>query len=127
MASKPSRIRDGETKVSGRTRYRASDLWLISQTLRMMVYAKFQYSLNALFCEPTEICEYKRKIKMYRVPDFCATLTFTNYGPLKRSADLLLTEFESHRRQNLSYHKLCSSACRISLSLNNMHILSDIF
>ena len=64
-------------------------LWLLSQTLSMTVYAKFQYSLNALFfCEPTEICEYKRKLYLHRVPEFCAMLTFTNYGPLKRSADL---------------------------------------
>ena len=51
------------------------------------VYAKFQYSLNVLFCEPTEICEYKRKLYMYRVPEYCTMLTFTNYGPLKRSTD----------------------------------------
>ena len=53
---------EGEMKVSGRTGYRTSDLWLLSQTLSLMVYAKFQYSLNVLFCEPTEICEYKRKL-----------------------------------------------------------------
>ena len=53
-----------------------------------MVYAKFQYSLNVLFSEPTEICEYKRKLNMYRVPEFRTMLTFTKYGPLKRSADL---------------------------------------
>ena len=63
-------------------------LWLLSQTLSLMVYAKFQYSLNVLFCEPTEICEYKRKLYMHRVPEFRAMLTFTNYRPLKRSADL---------------------------------------
>ena len=40
------------------------------------VYAKFQYSLNALFCEPTEMCEYKRKLYMYRVPEFRNMLTF---------------------------------------------------
>ena len=45
-------------------------------------YAKFQYSLNILFCEPTEICQYNR------VPEFRTMLTFTNYGPLKRSAGL---------------------------------------
>ena len=103
----------GETKVSGRNGYRASGLWLRSQTLSMVVYAKFQYSLNALFCEPTEICEYKGKLNMYRVPEFRATLSFTNYGPLKPSADLWLTEFESHRRRNSSYRKRCSNACRI--------------
>ena len=53
-----------------------------------MVYAKFQYSLNALFCEPTDIREYKRKLYMYRVPEFRTMLTFINYEPLKRSADL---------------------------------------
>ena len=53
-----------------------------------MVYAKFQYSLNSLFCEQTEICEYMRKLYMYRVPQFRTMLTFTNYGLLKRSADL---------------------------------------
>ena len=42
---------EGETKVSGRTGYRTSDLWLSSQTPSMMV--------SALFCELTEICEYK--------------------------------------------------------------------
>ena len=47
----------------------------------MMVYAKFQYSLKALFCEPSDICEYKRKLYMYRVPEFRTMLTFTNYGP----------------------------------------------
>ena len=77
-----------ETKVSGQTGYRTSNLWLLSQTLSLMVYAKFQYSLNVLFCEPPEICEYKRKLYMYRVPEFRTMLTFTDYGPLKRSADL---------------------------------------
>ena len=45
---------------------------------------------------PTEICEYKRKLYiyrvplyMYRVPEFRIILTFTNYEPLKRSADLV--------------------------------------
>ena len=52
----------------------------------MMIYAKFQYSLKALFCEPSEICEYKRKLYMYRVPEFRTMLTFTNYGP-----DLLIS------------------------------------
>ena len=47
----------------------------------MMVYAKFQYLLKALFCEPSEIYEYKRKLYMYRVPEFRTMLTFTNYGP----------------------------------------------
>ena len=79
---------EGETKVSGRTGYRTSDLWLLYRTLSLMVYAKFQYSLNVLFCEPTENCEYKRKFYMYRVPNFRTMLTFTNYGPLKRSADV---------------------------------------
>ena len=79
---------EGEKKVSGRTGYRTSDLWLLSKTLSLMVYAKFQYSLNVLFCEPTEICQYKRKLNMYRVSEFRTMLTFTNYGPLKRSADL---------------------------------------
>ena len=31
---------------------------------------------------------YKPKLYMYRVPEFRTTLTFTNYWPLKRSADL---------------------------------------
>ena len=62
--------KEGERKVSGRTGYRTPDLWLLSQTLRLMVYAKFQYSLNVLFCEPTEICEYKRNLYMYRVSEF---------------------------------------------------------
>ena len=79
---------EGETKVSGWKRYRTSDLWLLSQTLSLMVYAEFQYSLNVLSCEPTENCEYKRKLYMYLVPEFRTMLTFTNYGPLKRSADL---------------------------------------
>ena len=79
---------EGETKVRCRMGYRTSDFWLLSQTLSMMVYAKFQYSLNALFCEPSEICEYKRKLNMYRVPEFRTMLIFTNYGPLKRSPDL---------------------------------------
>ena len=35
---------EGETKVSGRTGYRTSDLWLLSQILSVMVYAKFQHS-----------------------------------------------------------------------------------
>ena len=59
----------------------------LNQTLSLMVYAKFQYSQNVLFCEPTEICEYKRKLYIYRVHEFCTMLTFTN-GPLKRSAGL---------------------------------------
>ena len=79
---------EGEKKVSGRTGYRTSDLWLLSHSLGLVVYAKFQYLLTVLFCEPTEICEYKRKLYMYRVPEFRTMLTFTNYGPLKRSADL---------------------------------------
>ena len=68
---------EGETKVSGRTGYRTSDLWLLSQTLSLMVYAKFQYSLDVLFCETTEICEYKRKLYMHRVPELRTMLTFT--------------------------------------------------
>ena len=79
---------EGETKVSGRTGYRTSDLWPLSQTLSLMVYVKFQHSLNVLFCEPTENCEYKRQLYMYRVPEICTVLTFTNYGPLKCSVDL---------------------------------------
>ena len=39
---------EGETKVRYRTGYRTSDLWVLSETLNMMVYAKFQYLLNAL-------------------------------------------------------------------------------
>ena len=60
----------------------------LSQTLSLMVYVKFQYSLNVVLCEQTEIYEYKRKLYMYRVHEFRTMLTFTNYGPLKRSADL---------------------------------------
>ena len=103
---------EGETKVSGRTGYRTSDLWLLSQTLSLMVYAKFQYCfINVLFCEPTEICEYNRKLYMYRVPEFRTMLTFTNYGPLKRSAEQTwLTEFESHWRRNSPYRKRCTNA-----------------
>ena len=78
---------EGEMKVSGRTGYRTSDLWLLSQTLSLMVYAKFQYSLNVLFSEPSENCKYKRTLYMYRVPVFRTMLTFTNYGLLKGSAD----------------------------------------
>ena len=62
----------------------------LSQTLSLMIYAKFQYSLNVLFCELTENCEHKRKLYMYRVSEFRSMLTFTNYGPLKRNADLAL-------------------------------------
>ena len=79
---------EGETKVIGRPGYRTSDLWLLCQTLSLIVYAKIQYSLNVLFYEPIENCEYKRKFYMYRVPEFRTMLTFTNYGPLKRSTDL---------------------------------------
>ena len=75
-------------KVNGRSGYRTSDIWLLSHTLSLMVYAKFQCSLNVLFCEPTETCKDKRKLYMYCVPEFRTMLTFTNYGPLKRSADL---------------------------------------
>ena len=74
-------------KVSGRTGFRTADLWFLSQTLSLMGYAKFEYSLNVLFCEP-ENCEYKRKLYMYRVPEVPTMLTFTSYGSLKRSADL---------------------------------------
>ena len=48
---------EGETKVSGQTGYRSSDHWLLRQTLSLMVFAKFQYLLNVLFCESTEIHE----------------------------------------------------------------------
>ena len=75
-------------KESGWIGYRTLDLWLLSQTLSLMVYAKFQYLLNVLFCEPTENCEYKRKLYMYCVPEFRTKLSVTIYGPLKRSADL---------------------------------------
>ena len=80
----------GETKIDGRwpTMYRTSDLWLLSQTLSSMVYAEFQYSLTVSVCEPTENCGYKRRLYMYRVREFRTMLTFTNDGPLKRSADL---------------------------------------
>ena len=79
---------EGDTEVSCLTGYRTSDLWLLSRALSLMVYAKFQYSLNVLSCEPTENCEYKRKLYIYRVPKFRTMLTFTDYGPLKRSAEL---------------------------------------
>ena len=102
-----------ETKLSSRTGYRTSDLWFLSQTRSLLAYAKFHYSLNVLFCEPTENCEYKRKLYMYRVTRFRTMLTFTNYGS---EAQTWLTEFESHRRRNSSYRKRCSNARRISLS-----------
>ena len=91
-----------------------------------MVYAKFQYSLNALFCEPTEICEYKRKLNKYRVPEFRAMLTFTNYGPLKRRADLWLSSNPigvgiRHTANGAPMH------AEFHYRFNNMHILSDIF
>ena len=79
---------EGDTEVGGRTGYRTLDLWLSSRTLSLMVYVEFQYSLNVLFCEPTENCEYNRKLFIYRVPEFRTMLTFTDYGPLKRSAEL---------------------------------------
>ena len=53
-------------------------------------------------------------------------LTFSNYGPLKRSADLWLTEFESHRRRNSSYRKRAPTHAEFHYRFNNMHILSDI-
>ena len=74
-----------DMKVSDRTvrtGYQTSDLWLLSQTLSMMVYAKFKYLLNVLFCE------YKQKLNMYYVPELCTMLSFTNFGPLKCSTDL---------------------------------------
>ena len=63
---------------------------------------------------------------MYRVPEFRAMLTFTNYGPLKRSADLWLTEFESHRRRNSSHRKRAPMHAEFHYRFNNTHILSDI-
>ena len=118
---------EGETKVSSRTGYRTSDLWLLNQALSLMVYAKFQYSLNVLFCEPRVNCDYKRNLYMSRVPEFHTMLTFTNYGPLKRSAaQTWLTEFEFHRRRNLSYRKRGPMRTEFHYRFNNMHILSDI-
>ena len=96
----------------------------LNQTLRLMVYAKFQYSLNVLFCEPTEICEYKRKFYMYRVQECRTMLTFTNYGPLKRSADLLSsnpTGVEIRHTANGAPMRAEFHYC-----FNNMHIRSDI-
>ena len=86
----------------------------------MMVYAKFQYSLKALFCEPSEICEYKRKLYMYRVPKFRTMLTFTNYGPDLLSSNptgvgivILQTVLQSgHAEFHHRFH--------------NVHTLSDI-
>ena len=92
---------EGETKVRCQTGYRTSDPWLLSQTLSMMVYATFQYSLNALFCEPSEICEYKRKLCMNCVPEFCTKLTFTN-----------LWASEAQRRRSLLSSKPTSVGIR---------------
>ena len=56
--------------------------------IQVFVFTR-NHHLNVLFCEPTENCEYKRKLYMYRVTEFrTSMLTFTNYGPLKRSAEL---------------------------------------
>ena len=85
-----------------------------------MVYAKFQYSLNVLFCEPTEICEYKRKLYMYRVPEFRTKLTFTNYGPL----GLL-----SSNPTGVGIRHTANGApmrAEFHYCFNNMHIRSDI-
>ena len=77
-----------------------------------MVYAKFNYSLNVLFCEPTENCEYKRKLYMYRVTEF-------------RTAELWA--FEAQRRPGIR-HTANGAPMRAEFHyrLNNMHILSDI-
>ena len=77
-----------------------------------MVYAKFQYSLNVLLCEPTENCEHKRKLYMYRVPEFRTTLTFTNYRRLKLG--IRHTANGAPMRTEFHYR------------FNNIHILSDI-
>ena len=73
---------EGEMKVSVRIGYQIRDLWLLSQTLILVICAKFQYSLNVLFCEPSEIHEYKQNFTVF--PEFRTMLIFTN-GNLKRS------------------------------------------
>ena len=61
-----------KTKVIDRTGYQTLDLWLLCQTLSLMVYVKFRYLLNVLLCEPIKNCEYKRKLYMYTVlPNTC--------------------------------------------------------
>ena len=91
-----------------------------------MVYAKFQYSLHVLFCEPTENCEHKRKLYMCRVPEFRTLLTFTNYGPLKRNADLDLL---SSNPTGVGIRHTANGApmrAEFHYRFNDMHILSDI-
>ena len=73
---------EGEMKVSVRIGYQIRDLWLLSQTLILVICAKFQYLLNVLFCEPSEIHEYKQNFTVF--PEFRTMLIFTN-GNLKRS------------------------------------------
>ena len=92
-------------------------LWLLSQTMSLVVHAKLQYLLNVLFCEPSDIRKYKRKLYMYRVPEFLTMLTLTNGRASEaQSAKTWLREFESHRRWNSSNRKRCFIAHRISLS-----------
>ena len=108
---------EGETKVSDRTGYRTWDLWLLSQTLSLMVYAKLQYLVSDLFCEPTKICEYKRKLYMYRVPEFRTMLTFTNYGHLSSNPKgVVIRHIANGAPMRAEFHYW----------FNNMHIRSDI-
>ena len=114
---------EGEKNVSGRTGYRTSDLWLLSQTLSLMVYTKFRYSLNILFSEPTKICEYKRKLNMYRVPEFRTMLT-SWVSEAQRRPHILSS--------NPTGVGICHTAngaqmrAEFRYCFNNMHIRSDI-
>ena len=108
-----------ETKLSSRTGSRTSDLWFSSQRLSLVVYAKFHYSLNILFCEPTENCEYKRKLYMYRATEFCTMLTFTSEA--QRRTGLL-----SSNPTGVEIRHTANGAPMLHYRFNNMPILSDI-
>ena len=86
-----------------------------------MVYAKFQYSLNVLFCEPTEICDYKRKLYMYHVPEF---LTILWASEAQRRLGLL-----SLNPTGVGIRHTANGApvrAEFHYCFNNMHIRSDI-
>ena len=90
-----------------------------------MVYAMFRYSLNVLFCEPTENYEYKRKLYMYHVTKFRTMLMFTTViMGLKRKPGL-----RSSNPTGIGIRHTANGApmcAEFHYRFNNMPILSDI-
>ena len=69
-----------ETKVRCRTGYRTSDLWRISETLSMTVYATFQYCLSAFFASNQRFANISENFTCSVFPNFVLCSRFLIMG-----------------------------------------------